>query len=217
MSKLIRIKEALSAWTQSRSDVKAVKKLLEKGSFFLMDTTDEKDLSAYVKQKLFAYVGVENGEIIFILVPDTLDEKSWDSMTPAELDAVKIKSFKADYDEVAKDFLENPVDGPDISVSEALKRHHRWQIARDAFLTTEVESPKGLFELIVMPYANIKAELSRNDVDELCCSFGLNRDTKGVSESGYCADMVAWSVMADGSVNTGSPYNSHYPTPPFEK
>jgi hypothetical protein len=116
MSKVQRVENALSAWNSSRSNAATVKSLLEKGTFFLMDANDEPDMTTYVNSNIFAYLGVENSIIIFILVPDSLDNKAWSEMTNDELDAVKIKSFNADYQVDAVDFLSGATDGPNISV-----------------------------------------------------------------------------------------------------
>lgn len=215
MSKVQRIENALSAWNSSRGNAATVKALLEKGTFFLMDANDEPGMTTYVNSDIFAYVGVENSEIIFILVPDSLDNKAWSEMTNDELDAVKIKAFKADYQIDAVDFLNGATDGSDISVIEALKRHHRWQAMREDFLSEEVKHTDGLFELFEIPYGNVKSVLTNSDYDGLKFAFGLVPDTENVSYSGYFADLVAWSLPASGARVLSKPLNRSLPKPPY--
>lgn len=199
----------------SKSNAVTVKALLEKGTFFLMDANDEPDMTTYVNSDFFAYVGVENNEIIFILVPDSLDNKAWSQMTNDELDAVKIKSFKADYQVNAVDFLSATTDGSDISVIEALKRHNRWQVMRENFLSEEVKHQNGLFESFEISYANVKSVLTNSNYDGLMFAIGLLPDINNVSYSGYHIDLVAWSLPTFGAKVLSKPINRTIPRPPY--
>lgn len=217
MSKVDRIKNAIQAWDQVRSNATQVNALLEAGHHFEMLPVDEQTLSPFVNEKLYVDMGVENGKIIFILVPDSLEKTAWDDMTSAELDAILIKSYQTGYDISDPDFLSNQVDGPDVTVLDALSRHFAWASMHTSFLNTEVNHPKGLFECFVMPYKHMKAFLKDSDTEKLLFVFGLKKDADNVSESGYCADFIAWPVMLNSTRGDGNPINLYKPSPPYGK
>lgn len=217
MDKNERIKIAIKEWDNVKSDAGLVKNLLDKGNFFMLNKNDVNDFNPYVDEKLYAYMGVENKRIILILVPDSLDKKLWTNMSQPELEAVKIKEYVANYGLAGKDFIDNQVDGKDITVIEALKRHHRWNIMKESYLNAEVNHKEGLFQLFNIPFAGINDALSSGEVESLCFSFGLVKDMQNVSESGFYSDLIAWSIMLNDVRLGGSPLDMVLPVPPYRK
>ncbi len=216
MDKKNRIENAKAKWNQVKGNAADVKAVIELESCFELNADDGAKISPYVDEYLLAYVGVENSKILFILTPDKLDDIAWDDMSQAEQDSILLKPYKTDHDVGGVDFVGEQVDGPDISVKEALERHHRWNSMLKSFLEAEVQHPKGLFVRFDMPWANVKSNLTNPDLEKMLFSFGLPKDTEGQSVSGYYTDLIGWSVMKMNRSN-GQPFNANFPCPPWCK
>ncbi|MFO7880883.1 MAG: hypothetical protein R6V52_12670 [Bacteroidales bacterium] len=213
MTKQERIDNAIASWNQTRTKPSDLQQLIQKGNHLVMTKSDEQILSPFIEERIFLRMGIENGKIIFILVPDKLEKKEWGDMSQEEVDAIQIKEYKSAYDIGNPDFIDNQDDGVDITVKEALKRHYRWRMFLSSFLETEVDHPEGLFTEFRMPYASIKEKLQNDNLDHLLFSFGLTPDDEGASVSGFYADLVAWSVMKENN-DIGQPLNTSLPCPP---
>ncbi|MFP4662884.1 MAG: hypothetical protein ACLFM1_00490 [Bacteroidales bacterium] len=213
MDKKNRIENAKAKWNEIKDNAADVKSVIELECYFELNADDEAKISPYVDEYLLAYVGVENSKILFILTPDKLDDIAWDDLSQAEQDAILLKPYKTDHDVGGVDFVGEQVDGPDISVREALERHHRWNSMLKSFLEAEVQHPKGLFVRFDIPWGNVKTNLTNPDLNRMLFTFGLPKDNEGLSVSGYYTDLVGWSVMKENKPGGGTT-NVSLPCPP---
>lgn len=75
MTKQERIDNAIASWNQTRTKPSDLQQLIQKGNHLVMTKSDEQILSPFIEERIFLRMGIENGKIIFILVPDKLEKK----------------------------------------------------------------------------------------------------------------------------------------------
>ena len=214
MSQILRIEGALNAWAQVKNNACVVRRLFSNGSFFTITNSDFAQNSRYINEKLYAYLGIEDDNLVFILIPDSLDGKPLSDLTSAELESIVIKPFTADLLFNNNNLLKNCEDGPDISILDALKNYQLWQLNRNRYINCEVSNPKGFMDLFVMPKSNFEAAFNRNACTELYCSLGLRAENDDISVQGYIAEIISLGAGTNGMT---VPYDTTVPSPPYGK
>lgn len=213
MIKKQRIQDALRAWASQKTNPSLISPLFGKGSFFKLTVDEFNLLKISSSSKVYAYLGIENENLIVVLMPDGLDKTPIANLTDTELESVIIKEFKADLDVNALPIFDKVVDGPDITVRDAYTNHHNWNLSRDFYFNNVPANE--MLDLISVPFAGLSLAFEANGVNRMYFSFGLKQiDDTQISSFGFAPEFISWGQGSDGNT---SPYDVKVPCPPYYK
>ncbi len=185
-----RIVESISAWNKGKDNLKRMKKSFDRGSFFEISKNDRAIFSETNPEDCLVYLGLEEKNIIFILVDNITAQTPLLEMSDRQLEKVLIKEYKEDFDIEANDFIATQKSG-NITVEEALKRSLRWAVYKESWLKDVIDGPNneyGIFNQLAIPMESIC------DCDSVVVLGLKENSNRKPGESRYLADALVWSA-----------------------
>jgi hypothetical protein len=219
--KRMRISTMIKNWNSARWIHESAYKLLNSGSFFSITRDDVELWSANTPKSVFAYFGLENDKLFFILLDDKTGSLSLDKMSDEDLNKVIIREFNDDLPLLDFDFIDNVTDGANLTVREALSRNLRWQMMKESWikeqLSVEASDETGLGRVFTIPFSDLSNILKNQHINQVAAVTGLKLNSKAEKQADmYELDLSFWGILTKPKVFARSLMRDNYEEAPVE-
>lgn len=200
LEKRERILKMIAEWNKSRWIHESAHALLNSGSFFSITRDDFNLWTPTTPRYLYAYIGVENNKLFFIIMDEKIGALALRDMSDDDLNKIVIREFNDDLPLLDFDFIDNVCDGQNLTVSEALSRNLRWQMMKETWIreqmSTTPSNDTGIGRVFIIPFSDFSNIMKNPNINNIAVVTGLrlNGDAEKRSEM-YELDLSLWGLL----------------------
>jgi hypothetical protein len=176
------IEGAIATWTRVRTDAAETISYLDQGNCFLITKKMYEQWRTKLPIFIHAYPSIYDGVMRFTLVDNLTD-----SQDVINFDYVHVVDYTCGAP-IAKP--SNSIPGEtDITVLEGLERVFRWQMNKNSWVVSQVQTTDGIFQAFHIPFTDLMSLFESTDptksVDQIYVVIGLKANN--------VADLILWS------------------------
>jgi hypothetical protein len=208
--KMERIRMAIKKWGPIRNASEEAILFLKQGCCFKIEKDQYELWKTKSPKSIFAYLGIFNGELKFIVVDCESDKNPDDNP-----DYYFIQDYLKGLNITENNLFRSAIDG-NISVQEALIRNMNWTAYMESWIRNKAETTEGIFRAFVIPFSSLSAQFEEEGYAESILFLGLGSNLQ--------ADLILWKnqIAFEGEKteltagkNTAPVENAVYPCPPY--